>query len=468
MVRQRAVPADDLERRVRPLPCPLERNRPGRVVGLGKAGEQASQRLGRRRLDLPLQVVAREDFGAAALQHTARRKRLSHDAVAGGLRRIPPARHAGRGLLAFGGRLPPLLVQHLAGRLRRHHVTAQLVGVALGQEDVKHRVVHAPQPSIVLGLRRPARPFVAQPEADRAALRRFRQRVHVQRQLAAGLGLAVPQSNPGRDLVHGARQQLLSVVGDLHFVLSQGRAPLPERPLPLCAGGSLDAVLVRHLHQDALGRHVFERVLHALAIEARVGRHVVHQQVGQRSGVGPNAQVRGALPGQLVDQEGQAAQVAAKQARFRVVVQLGNARGDLGEQHVRVDQVGRQRLEQVAGRNHGAHVPVGDPAQRIVKDAQLRPKLAVLACHCLEALLPEAPAGAEQRIVVGLALVVLASGGQLGAREMPRHLSGAGLEHAFQRSGGAGLLAQQHFASHVLDFGVGELNRDAKAVAEPL
>ena len=63
---------------------------------------------------------------------------------------------------------------------------------------------------------------------------------------------------------------------------------------------------------------------------------------------------------------------------------------------------------------------------------------------------------------------VLGARGELGAAQVPRDFAGVLFEQALHRAGGAGLLPQQHFARDLFDFGVGELDGDAEAVAEPL
>lgn len=254
---------------------------------------------------------------------------------------------------------------------------------------MKHRVLDAAAARVVLHLLLVGRPFVAEEDGNGPVPRVLAQRAHVQDERALGLGVAVLQAHLRDDVVHGLGQQPLAGCRHLHFVAFQRGSAFAKSAVPLGAGGGLDAVFVAHLEQGALPRHVFQRVLYALAEEAGVGRDVVDQQVGQRARVGLDAEVPGALSGQLADQEGDAAQIAAERALARVVVQLGYARVDLVEQHAGVDQVGRQGGEEVAGGDDGSGVALGDSLQRVVKDAQLRPKLAVLARDGLEALLPE-------------------------------------------------------------------------------
>lgn len=198
------------------------------------------------------------------------------------------------------------------------------------------------------------------------------------------------------------------------------------------------------------------------------GRRARERMVGQRARVGADSQVHRVLAGQLADQEGDPAQIPAEHAFVRTVVEFGDASGDLVEQHARVDQVGRQGTEEIACGNDRPQAPVGDPLQGIVKDAQLRTKLAVRACDRSEAGLPEPAAGLEQGVVGLVNARVLARDAELGALQLARHFAGVFLEHALDRRGGAGLLAQQHFAGDLLDFGVGELDRDSEAVPEPL
>ena len=66
---------------------------------------------------------------------------------------------------------------------------------------------------------------------------------------------------------------------------------LAERSLPVGSLGRLDPILVRNLHKHAFGSEFFQLARHAVAEGAGADRHVVHEEVGQRVGVGSNPEV---------------------------------------------------------------------------------------------------------------------------------------------------------------------------------
>ena len=86
----------------------------------------------------------------------------------------------------------------------------------------------------------------------------------------------------------------------------------------------------------------------------------------------------------------------------------------------------------------------------------------------LKAGLPETPAGTEQRIVPDMVLAVFGADGQARALQVPRHLARVRFEHLLDRGGSSGLLLEQHLPGDHLHLGIGELDGDAEAVAEPL
>ena len=335
---------------------------------------------------------------------------------------------------------------------------------------MKGGVFHAAPQSLVPNLRPGRRPLVAEPDAHGIACGRVRVAVEPQLDPAPDLRLALHRADLPHDVLHGTAQKLLAAGGDLDLVARQRGSLLAEGPFPVGALGGLDAVLVRHPHEDALVGELLQLDRHGVAEGPGVACDFLHKQIGERPGVRANPEVDHILPGQLPDQEHEAAQVGAQRALRRAIVELRDAGVDLVEKHVRAHQVGGERAEQIAGRNHGSQGLLRNLLERVVQDPELGTELALRTRRVggLEACLPEAPAGSQKRVVAHMVVAVLGAHRQTRPVQVSRHLARVVFEHLLDGRSRRGALPQQHLARDRLHLGVGELDGRAEAVAEPL
>ena len=461
-----AVPADHLERLVRPLAGAGHRPLPPAVVTIVEAGKEAGEGSTGAGLELLGQAVA-EDLGAAALENRRGPQDVAHDGVPFLCAARPPALHTLAGLLTLGRSGHAVVVEHLPGRLGVEDVVAEDVGASLRKMDVQRRVTGPQPPRLVVDLLPPARPAVAQPDADDVAGRGGRLGPVVQRELAAQPGLTVQEPDFAEHLLDGMREQVVAAGGDLD--LGQALAALAERAVPLGALGRLQPVLVADIHEHAVPCQRLQRAGDPVTPGTGIGGDVVDHKIGQRVGVGADAEIRAFLPRQLPDQEDQPAEVALQSPLAAVVIELLDTGVELVQQHSGADQARRQRVEEIAAGNGRPERAVGHVRERVVQDAQLRTELAVTAggIDGLEARLPEAPPRAEQRIVGDPVGRVLGPRRHPSALQVTGDLARMRLEHPVDLGTRARPLVQEHLAGHRLDVGIGQLDRDPEAVPEP-
>ncbi len=370
VLRHRPRPAHRLEGFPRPLTGPPEHRLPSPVVGFGEVGKQAAQRLVGAGSQLGHKVVA-VDFGASALQDPGRPHDRPDDLVALRLGALEPALHAHARLLTLSGCGRATVVHDPPGRLHGHDVPSQFLGALLGEVHVKGRVLHAALARLVPHLRPGHGPLVAEANTDGVAPGRIRVAVQPQLDPSPDLRLAVHRANLLHDLLHRTAKKLLPACRDLDLVAAKRGSLFPEGSLPVGALGGLDAVLVGHFHQHALVGELLQLDRHGVPEGTGVACDFFHKQVGERAGTRPNPKIQRVLPGQLADQKHQPAQVGPERALRRPVVELRDAGVDLVQQHIRADQVGRERAKQVAGRNHGTERLLRDLLERVVQDPEL-------------------------------------------------------------------------------------------------
>ena len=173
---------------------------------------------------------------------------------------------------------------------------------------MKNGILHAPSERLVPHLRPRRRPFVTEPDSHRVSLSGVRIGVDVQRDLAPKLGIAMDQPDTPHDLFDRAAQQLLPACRNLDLVARHRGSLLAEGPFPVGTLRGLDAILVRHLHEDAFRDQLFQLARDAVAEGAGVRLDDgFHKQIGERLRVRADSEVHRVLAGQLPDQEDHAA-----------------------------------------------------------------------------------------------------------------------------------------------------------------
>ena len=207
---------------------------------------------------------------------------------------------------------------------------------------------------------------------------------------------------------------------------------------------------------------------HETAETGGVFGDVAHHQVGDGRSRRAHSEVDGSFARQLSDQKRETAEVAPQPTVLRVAVESLNPGVQFAQQHSRADHVGRQSTKEVGGGYRGPQPAPGDNLQRVVEDPQLRPELTVPAAsvHRLETRLPEAAPGRQQGVVLDPVTLVLRPRPDPRVLEVPRDLTGVGLEQLLDRRNGGRLLAQQHLAGHGLDIGVRQFDADDEPVAQ--
>ena len=462
--------AHRLERLVCAFLRALDDSLPRDVVGLLEAREEPYERgvgcLANALLERRLQQL-----GAAALEHLGVGDDLLDELVALANRPVATALHAVLRLFALAGRGRALGVDGLLRGLGIDDQLAQLIGRLARQEDEDRGTVGARRTRGVEQLLLAHGPAVPNPQRDALAVAGRRRLVTRDDDLAGLLRGALQDLHRADDAVGLGVDLLVTADLDVGVVVGELALAAPELGVPLGALLGLETVLVTDLHQRAARCQLLEQRLDGAAQLAVVGEQVVDEQVGDVLLRGTHADVGACLARQPADEEHEPADPPRELALVGSVLrEIDDPLVDLAKEHTRVDHLRGERLEQVIARNGRTETTVGEPRDGVVDDAELRAELAVRSGRVdrAEAVLPEAAAHRQERVVVDDDVAVLRALTDARALELARNLAAVLLQEVLHRRDRRGLLLQEHLADDGLDVLVGELDADGVAVGQLL